>query len=184
MRDNLHHICIFLDPVILKAEEMTEVVLNFTEPGSGGPYEEITWYKDQTGRSQYRIVFLHSSATGGEPQYYNEFCSGSSPCETSSKGELNVNTGELTIYSVAISDEGFYYYDFYIDGGTADTGHKYEIHTKVSGELTKIQLINTNLNVQNYIWSTWFHHINLEIDANITSTLDINMKFKCKSMGR
>ena len=31
----------FKDPVILKVEENTEVVLNFTEPGSGGRYEEI-----------------------------------------------------------------------------------------------------------------------------------------------
>ena len=142
MRDNLHHICIFLDLFILKAEETTELVLNFTEPGSGGPYEEITWYKAQYGSSVYRIVFVHPSATNGEPKYDNEYCSGTSPCDTSSKVELNVNTGELTIYSVAISDEGFYYYYFYIDGGSADIGNKYEIHTKVSGKVKKIQLIN------------------------------------------
>ena len=78
----------FVDPVTLIAEETTEVVLNFPEPGSGGPYEEITWYKDQTGSSQYRIVFLKPSVNGGEPLYYNEFCSGTSPCETCIKGEL------------------------------------------------------------------------------------------------
>ena len=119
--------------MILKVEETTEVVLNFPEPGSGGPYTEIDWYKDQTGGSDYRIVFVHPTATGGEPLYYNEFCSGSSTCETSSKGELNVDTGELTIYSVNISDEGFYYYDFYIDGGTPNTGSKYEIEMEVYG---------------------------------------------------
>ena len=115
-------------------KETVEVILNFPEPGSGGPYEEIAWYKDVTS-SAGRVVFLHPSATGGEPLYYNEFCSGSSPCETSSKGELNVDIGELTIYSVNISDEGFYYYDFYINGGSADTGHKYEIDMEVYGKL-------------------------------------------------
>ena len=114
-------------------EENTVVTLNLSEPGSGGPYEEITWYKDETGSSENRIVFVHS-ATSGEPWYYNEFCSGSSQCEASSKGELNVDTGQLTIYSVNISDEGFYYYYFYIDGGTVDTGHKYEIYVEVHGK--------------------------------------------------
>ena len=124
----------FKDPVNLKAEEKTEVVLNFTQPGDGEHYDEMTWYKEQTRASAYRIVFVHSSATGGEPLYYNEYCSGSSPCETSSKGELNVDTGELTIYSVNISDEGFYYYDFYIEDGPGDTGHKYEIDLEVYGK--------------------------------------------------
>ena len=124
-----------LDPVILRVEEMAEVVLNFGEPGSGGPYEEITWSKDGTG-SIGRIVFFYPDLIGGEPLYYNEFCSGSSPCETSSEGELNVDTGELTIHSVTISDEGFYYYYFYIDGGSANTGHKYEIHLELYGKIT------------------------------------------------
>ena len=123
----------FKDPVFLKAEENTEVILNFTEPGSGGSYEEITWYKDQTGASAYRIVFLHP-ATRGEPRYYNEYCSGSSSCYTSSKVELNVTTGELTMYSVNISDEGFYYYDFYIEHGTPNTGRNYEIDMEVYGD--------------------------------------------------
>ena len=123
----------FEDPVILKVEEKTEVVLNFTEPGSVGSYTEITWYKNRTGNSQYRIVFLKPSINGGVPLYYNEFCSGSIPCNTSSKVVLNTTTGELTIYSVNISSEGFYYYYFYIDG-TPDTGHKYEIIMEVYGE--------------------------------------------------
>ena len=126
-------------------EEKTEVVLNFTELGSGGPFTDMAWYKDQTGSSEYRIVFLKPSVNRGKPQYYNDYCSGASPCDTSSKGELNVDTGELTIYSVNISDEGFYYYYFY--GGSSDTGHKYEIHTEVYGKLTKFQLINTHLNL-------------------------------------
>ena len=124
----------FEDPVILKVEEKTEVVLNFTEPGSGGSYTEITWSNDQTGASQYRIVFLRSGINGGVPLYYDEYCSGTGTCNTSTKVELNLTTGQLTIYSVNISDEGFYHYDFYIDGGSADTGLKYEIIMKVYGE--------------------------------------------------
>ena len=119
-------------------EEKTEVALNLSEPGSGGSYDEITWFKDQTASIQYRIVFVHPSATGGEPLYYNDYCSGTSPCDTSNKGKLNVNTGEFTIYSMAISDEGFYYYQFYIDGGPADTGYKYETEIEVYGKLREI----------------------------------------------
>ena len=126
----------FKDPVTLKVEEKTEVVLNFTEPGSGGSYEEITWSKDQTGSSQYRIVFLKPYLNGGMPLYYDEYCPGTDTdmCYTSTKGELKVDTGELTIYSVNISDEGFYYYYFYIGSGTVDTGRKYEIELKIYGK--------------------------------------------------
>ena len=128
-------------------EEKTEVVLNFTELGSGGPFTNMAWYKDQTWSSEYRIAWVYLSVTGPDPYYFNEYCTGSSPCKTSSKVELNVDTGELTIYSIAISDEGFYYYYFFIDDGSPDTGHKYEIHTEVYGKLTKFQLINTHLNL-------------------------------------
>ena len=97
-----HNTIVFIpDPVVLIAQEGSEVRLQFTEPGSGGAYEEIVWYKGSTGGSNYRIVFVHPSATGGEPMYYDDFCSGSSPCNTSSKGELNTDTGELTIHQLS-----------------------------------------------------------------------------------
>ena len=124
------------DQVILKVAENSEVVLSLSEPVSRGSYEEITWYKDQTGNSNCRIVFVNPTATGGEPWYNNEFCSGSSPCETSSKGELNVSNGNLTIHSTNLFDEGFYYYNFYSEEGTLNTGHKYEIYVEVYGKLT------------------------------------------------
>ena len=78
------------------AQEGKPISLEFTKPGSGGPYEEITWYKGSTGYSSNRIVLVHPDITGGQPLYYNDYCSGMSPCETSSKGELNITTGELT----------------------------------------------------------------------------------------
>ena len=133
----LHHIRIFLDHVVLKVEENTEAILNFQESVTGGSYEQIIWYKNQTGDSAYRIAWLHPFATGGEPLYYNEFCSGSSSCETSSRVQLHVDSGELVLHSVTISDAGFYYYYFYLDGGTPGTGHKYEIELEVCGKVTK-----------------------------------------------
>ena len=85
----------FKDPVNLKAEENTEVVLNFMKTGSGGSYEEIDWSKDQTGSSHYKIVFLRPGINGGVPLYYDEYCSGTGTCNTSTKVELKVHTGEL-----------------------------------------------------------------------------------------
>ena len=78
-------------------------------------------------------MFVHSSVTGGQPLYYNDYCSGSSPCETSTKGELNIDTGEFTIHNVELSDDDYYYYYFYGDG-LSDTGNKYEIKLTVSGK--------------------------------------------------
>ena len=125
---------LILDPEVLIAQEGSEVTLQFTEPGSGGPYKEIVWYKGATGGSNYRIVFVHPSATGGQPLYYNDYCSGSSPCDTSTKGELNIDTGEFTIHSVELTDGDYYYYDFYINGGSPGIGHKFEIDLIVSGK--------------------------------------------------
>ena len=127
------------DPWKLAVEENMDAKLSFSEPGSGGSYDEITWYKERTSGSKYRIVFLHPSATEGQPRYFNDYCSASSPCDTSSKGTLNSITGTFTIYDTQISDEGFYYYNFFIDDGSASTGRKYEIELEVYGEY----MINT-----------------------------------------
>ena len=127
-----------VDPVILNVEENTTAVLSFADPGSVGSYDEITWYKNQTGGSKYRIVYVHPSTTGGEPKYNNEYCSGTSPCDTSAKGQLNVDSGEMTIYSVIIRDELFYYYSFHTRGDVkANTGKKYEFRIKVHGKYIK-----------------------------------------------
>ena len=74
-------------------------------------------------------------STGAEPLYYNDYCPASSPCNTSHKGVLNIDRGEFTIYRVNISDEGFYYYNFSTEGGTSNTGHKYEIEVEIYGKL-------------------------------------------------
>ena len=101
----------------LAVEENMDAKLSFSEPGSGGSYDEITWYKERTSSSKYRIVFLHPSATEGQPRYFNDYCSASSPCDSSSKGTLNSITGTFT----------------------ASTGRKYEIELEVYGEY----MINT-----------------------------------------
>ena len=123
-----------VDPVVLNVEENTKGVLSFEDPGSGGYIAEITWFKDQTAHSSFRIVFLRLDLNGGVPLYYDEYCSRTDTCNTSTKGKLNVGTGEMTIYSVTISDEGFYYYYFYREGGSSNTGHKYEIEMNVHGK--------------------------------------------------
>ena len=115
-------------------EEKEKLLLNFKEPASEGTYKDITWSKNLTGNSNYRVVFLNSALNGGVPLYGDEYCAGTGKCNISTRVKLNVATGELTIYSTEISDEGFYYYFFHINGGTSDTGHKYEIHMEVYGK--------------------------------------------------
>ena len=119
------------------AQEGKQVSLQFTEPGSGGRYEDITWYKGESRRSKYIFVSL----AGGQPLYYNDYCSGSSPCKTSEKGQLNTTTGEFTIHSVEMTDDAYYFYYFYIYGGSPDTGHKYEINMTVSGKEINLPVI-------------------------------------------
>ena len=126
---------ILVEPVLIHAEEHSEVVLSFTEPGSGGPYEDITWFQGGTVAIFYRIVFLKPSVNVDEPLYYDDYCSRSSPCDTSSKGQLNISTGDFTIHKVSLKDDGFYYYDYFIDGGTPNTGPKYEIDLVVYGKI-------------------------------------------------
>ena len=117
-------LCFVSDPELLMAHENESVELGLTEPGTEGSYEEITWYKIATSLSTTLIVIVYPA--GGKPLYYNEYCSSSWTCLSSDKGKLDLNTGSLTINKVRLSDEGYYYYDFYADT-EPDTGHKYEI---------------------------------------------------------
>ena len=116
------------------AEEGSTIKLAVSQPGSGGPYEEIAWYKG-TQYSDGRIVLVHPDATDGRPFYFNDYCSGSSPCGTSKKARLNVTTGELIIFETQLSDADYYYYRFYINGGSPNTGSKYVINLDVNGKI-------------------------------------------------
>ena len=62
--------------------------------------------------------------------YYGDYCSWGTSCETSDKGELDIDTGKFTIFQSQIVDEGFYYYKFYVPGDP-DTGTKYELNLTV-----------------------------------------------------
>ena len=78
---------------------------------------------------------MHSSSD--QAQYFNQYCSGSNPCIISHKGELDPNTGDMTITNVKITDEDYYYYYFSTYGLVAkDTGVKYEIKVEVYGKLS------------------------------------------------
>ena len=91
------------------AQKGKPVSLNFTDPGSGGPYNYITSFKGTSRRNRNKIA----SFAARQLSYYNEYCSGiSSPCRTSTKGQLNSTTGELTIYQVEMPDAAYYFYDF------------------------------------------------------------------------
>ena len=51
-------------------------------------------------------------------------------------GELNIETGELTIYQVNATDEDLYSYRFFApSSGVPDTGHNYEIQQDFCGKL-------------------------------------------------
>ena len=50
-------------------------------------------------------------------EYYGEYCNGPSPCTTSSRGELDQSTGDLTISAAALDDEDDYYYILSGTGG-------------------------------------------------------------------
>ena len=130
--------------------------LVFTEPGSGGPYEEIRWYKGATGSSATRIVFVHQSFTLGKPRYNNKYCSGSSPCESSEKFELDLNTGSLTINKVQLSDEDYYYYDVFTND-LRRFGYIYEIQVEVYGKFLQPRefVSNSIINAA----STFFTHL-------------------------
>ena len=70
----------------------------------------------------------------GTIYYYNEYCSGSSPCETSDKGELNTTTGGFTIFNAQFTDTDYYYYTFYISAEEPNTGTKYEINLHIGSK--------------------------------------------------
>ena len=113
-------------------EEKSQYTLKFEGPAASGGYEEITWYKGSTDGAD-RIVFYIS----GTLNYYGDYCTCSKcPCLTSEKGSLNMDTGDFTINSVELPDDGYYYYQFYAPSSIGDTGSKYEYKLDVYGELS------------------------------------------------
>ena len=119
---------IFADIHNITVEEGEKLILNFSEPGFSATYNKIEWfycsppcmiakYDDNVG---WRKLF-----------YYGQFCNESDncPCLNSLKGELDKNTGSLTIHSIALSDENFYFYNY------NDTGNNHTIYVEVHGKI-------------------------------------------------
>ena len=78
--------------------------------------------------------------------YFNAYCPGSGFCSASEKGSLNLTTGEFTILSVELSDEGFYYHKFHVNSDNPNTGEKYEYNLDVYAKFKKnIQFIISNI---------------------------------------
>ena len=119
---------------LLQLKKDSKLQLIFIEPATSGLYEKIEWYKGLKQLEGTIAMVLHS--LNDQAQYFNQYCSGSNSCQTSSKGVLDSKTGTMTIYSVKITDEDYYYYYFSTYGRvTQDTGEKYEIKVEVYGKL-------------------------------------------------
>ena len=111
-----------------ETEENTVLKLQFEEPATPESYIEIRWYKGSTDGDD-RIVYFNKDVQIF--YYYGDYCSGSSPCHLSDKGELDTSTGTFTIHQVQLDDSGYYYYSFY----PGDTSDKYEYNVDVYGGL-------------------------------------------------
>ena len=126
--------CCFADRQVVTAEEDSKLQLSFIEPATNVQYEKIEWYKGLKQPEGRIAMVLHSLSD--QAQYFNQYCSANSPCQSSDKGVLDSKTGTMTIHSVNIIDEDFYYYYFSTYGRvTQDTGEKYEIKVEIFGKL-------------------------------------------------
>ncbi len=105
-------------------EEGADFSLQFSEPGIPGSYSDITWWK---GKPWYSIV-AYVPDIRPNPAYHGEYCDDSIPsCPSSSRGELNTNTGALKIKDLNDTDTDYYYYMF----RPGNTGEKYELFIEV-----------------------------------------------------
>ena len=92
-----------------------------------------------------RLVFVDPILTRGQTWYYNQYCSATSPCDRSIKGELDIDTGAFIIYNVQLTDEDYYYYAFvHPITGPGDTILKYEVNLRVYGKCLQIKIFIRN----------------------------------------
>ena len=99
-----------------------------------GTFDEIRWYKGNRDSNNNRIYLY---IMGLADQYENDWCPDvPSPCgDSSTIGEVNKTTGELTIYSAQITDDEFYYADLLSRGSIEELGSDYELAFFVYGKL-------------------------------------------------
>ena len=115
------------DSNVFEGEENSTVKIPFSQPGQG-TYEAIRWYK---GHRRNRVAFYKEGLNGGQVLYQGDFCPEEELClESSPKGQMDTATGELTIYSAELSDDDYYFYDFFNYVNT-NTGHDYQIYLVV-----------------------------------------------------
>ena len=118
-----------------KAEEHKPFDLYIIEPAPPDKgYKKIEWRR-HTKYNSSTIVLCHQydDYDNYEITYYNEYYYTREKCSVSENGELNTDTGELTIYNATIDDEAFYYYSYWMDENVPDTGKKYEQDLEVYG---------------------------------------------------
>ena len=121
-----------------KAEEHKAFVLKILGPPPvNRKYKDIRWIKlteDTSSSIVFYSLFDGQNEESYEITYYNDYCDDGGKCSVSSKGEINIKTGELTIYNVTIDDEGYYYYTIWVNENITDTGKEYEQHLEVFGK--------------------------------------------------
>ena len=124
-----------LDRVDKKAEEHKPFDLYIIEPAPPDKgYKKIEWRRHTKYNSTIIVLYhQYDGYDNYEITYYSDYCCIKQKCGVSEKGELNTDTGELTIYNVTNVDEAFYYYSFWVDENVPDTGKKYEQDLEVFG---------------------------------------------------
>ena len=116
---------IFADRHNITVEEGQQLILNFSEPGFSATYNKIEWFYCSPP------CMIAKYDRWRKIEYYGQFCNESDncSCSNSSKGELDETTGSLTIHSIALSDENFYFYNY------NDTGNNHTIYVEVHGKI-------------------------------------------------
>ena len=118
---------IFADRHNITVEEGEKLILNFSEASFPPAYDEIEWFYC----SRSCMIAKYDKVIEPDILYYGHFCNESVNCTCSnfSKGELDKNTGSLTIHSIALNDENFYFYNY------NDTGNNHTIYVEVHGKI-------------------------------------------------
>ena len=117
---------IFAERHNITVEEGEKLILNFSEASFPPPYDEIEWF--YCSRS---CMIAKYDAIWPTHLYYGHFCNETDIClcSNSLKGELDEKTGSLTMHSIVLTDENFYFYNY------NDTGNNHTIYVEVHGKI-------------------------------------------------
>ena len=128
--------------------------VNLNVPDST-PFAVIRWYKG----SRDNIILEFISRTR-RTTFYNEYCSGTSPCTESDKGGPSP-FGDFTIYSLIVNDTDYYYYNIVPTNGPVDPGYHYEIYLDVKGRCIFLQCLTSYKTFHKFIYlcSQVYHRV-------------------------